>query len=115
MSGITPFQATGNTVLLGVTAASQQVTIANAGTIKPPSHVMVVNLSANVVYIAFGAATGVTAAIPAGGTPANGIPIPAGAVMVFSTPGGDATGTYAAAIAAIAGPSNISFTPGEGQ
>lgn len=110
-----PFQPSGLTVLLGVTASSQQVLVAQAGSLKVPSQVMVANLSANVVYIAFGAATGVTAVIPIGGTPANGIPIPAGAVEVFSVPGGDATGTYVAAIAAVAGPSNVTFTPGEGN
>lgn len=115
MSGITPFQATGPTVLLGVTAASQQVVIANSGTIKAPGQVMVVNLSTNTVYIAFGAATGVVAAIPAGGTPALGVPVLPSAIEVFSVPGGDGTGTYIAAIASVAGPSNVSFTPGEGS
>jgi DNA-binding beta-propeller fold protein YncE len=110
-----PFQSTGPTVLLGVTASSQQVLVAQAGTLKVPSQVMVANLSTNVVYIAFGSTTGVTAAIPVGGTPALGIPIPPSAVEVFSTPGGDATGTYVAAIAAVAGPSNVTFTPGEGN
>jgi hypothetical protein len=99
---------------LGVTGSSQQVTIAQSGTIKDPSSVMVCNLSANTVYLAFGAATGVTAAIPVGGTPALGVPVPAGAVEVFNVPGGDPTGTYIAAIAGVAGPSTVTFTPGEG-
>lgn len=115
MSNLSPFQATGPTVLLGVTASSTVATIANTGTLKAPSAVMVANLSTNTVYIAFGAATpGPTAAIPVAGTPALGVPIPPGIVEVFQTPGGDNGGTYIAAIAGVAGPSSVTFTPGEG-
>lgn len=116
MSNVSPFQATGPTVLLGVTASSQVATIAQSGTIKPPSQVMVVNLSTNTVYLAFGgSSTGLTAAIPSAGTPALGLPVLPNAIEVFSTPGGDGSGTYIAAIAAVAGPSNVTFTPGEGS
>lgn len=114
MSNISPFQVTGNTVFLGVTGSSQQVTVANAGTIKAPSSVMVCNLSVNTVYLAFAATTGATAVIPVGGTPSQGVPVPAGAVEVFQVPGGDGAGTYIAAIAGVAGPSSVTFTPGEG-
>jgi hypothetical protein len=114
VSNISPFQATGPTVFLGVTASSQQVVVANSGTIKAPSSVLVCNLSTNTVYLAFGSVTGVVAAIPAGGTPALGVPVPAGTVETFNLPGGDSTGTYIAAIAAVAGPSSVTFTPGEG-
>lgn len=114
MSLASAFQASGPTVFLGVTAASQQVAVVNAGTLKVPSTVRVRNQSTNEVYIAFGAATGVVAAIPAGGTPALGVPLAPGVVEVFTVPGGDNGGTYIAAVAAVAGPSNVLFTPGEG-
>lgn len=115
MSLASAFQASGPTVLLAVSAASQQIAIAQTGTIKTPSTLRVYNSSANVVYIAFGAAApGPTAAIPVGGTPALGLPVAPGAVEVFTVPGGDGGGTYIAAMAAVAGPSNVFLTPGEG-
>lgn len=115
MSSITPFQVTGPTVLLGVTGSSQEVVVANSGTIKDPSQVMVVNLSTNTVYVAFGSVAGVVAAIPVAGSPALGMPVLPNAIEVFSVPGGDGSGTRIAAIAGVAGPSNVTFTPGEGS
>ena len=87
------------TVNLGVTAASQQL-LFQTGIFS--RHCRVYNASANDVFIEFGE-TGITAAL------ATGIPVKAGTTQIFS-----AAHQFVAAIAAVAGPSTVYFTPGEG-
>jgi hypothetical protein len=107
-----PFSPSGNTVLSGVTNASATINVANAGTNKIPQQILIQNLSTNVVYFAFAA----TVAIPVAGTPANGIPVQAGVTVVYTPTGGDATlGATISVIAGVAGPSSVTFTPGEGS
>jgi hypothetical protein len=106
-----PFQPTGPTVLAGVTATSATVLVANTGTQKAPQQVLIQNLSTVVCYFAFGP----TVAIPVAGTPANGIPVQAGVTVVYSPTVSDPSGVTIATIAGVAGPSTLTFTPGEGS
>jgi hypothetical protein len=107
-----PFAPTGNTVLSGVTASSATINVANAGTNKIPQQILIQNLSANVCYFAFAP----TVTIPTAGSPANGIPVQAGVTVVYTPTGGDASlGAIISVIAGVAGPSNVTFTPGEGS
>lgn len=115
MSIIAPFQATGLTVAIDVIATSAANTIPQAGTLKIPSQLLISNLSVNNVYVFISAAPTPVVAIPAPGTPANGVPVLAGQTVVYGVPGGDDHGCYIAAIAGVAGPSRITVTPGEGQ
>jgi hypothetical protein len=109
------FQPLGLTVAIDVTSTSAAFQVPNSGTVKGASQILVNNLSAAVVWIAFGTASSVAAVIPLVGTPANGIPVGPGVIETFSVPSGsDPSGVWLAAIAASAGPFRINVTPGEG-
>lgn len=87
------------TVNLGVTNASQRIQV-QTGNIS--RHVRIYNSSANDVFIEIGD-VGITAAL------ATGMPIKAGTTQILAL--GE---LYIAAIASVAGPSTVYFTPGEG-
>jgi hypothetical protein len=102
------FRAEGPTVFQNVTATSVAVQVL----VTPNRHVRVYNAGTNVVYIRAGG-SGVVAAIPVAGTPAWGIPLAPGEVEVIRIADGDSQG-HIAAIAAVAGPTPVFYTPGEG-
>lgn len=78
------FGPRGNTSLIAVTqTASTGAQFASVPT--GASQVQFVNAGPNQVYVAQ-AATATNAVIPTAGTPANGMPIPAGAICTYSIP-----------------------------
>jgi hypothetical protein len=108
MSGFNLFtpKAQGTTSI-AVTAASQRVLLS-----KPAAsmQIRIKNISStDVVYVNFGDVT-VVATIPVGATPGS-MPIGAGETAGVTVPEGV---TYVAAIAGVAGPTTVFFTPGNG-
>ncbi|MDE2472695.1 MAG: hypothetical protein KGL35_29225 [Bradyrhizobium sp.] len=107
MSSFSPLANTGS---LSVGTSSTSAAIPLPGSATGWSHeCQVSNTGTNAVFVAFGGSS-VTAAIPVAGTPANGIPVPAGATVNFSLSG-------ASHIAAIASTvtNAIYFTAGVGS
>jgi hypothetical protein len=96
------FFPTGNTVALTVGTTSSNVNVVTTST-----QCVVTNIGTNVVYVAFGTDDTITAAIPAAGTPANGMPILPNAKMELQL--GNAS--YVAAIATATG-NTLMITPG---
>jgi hypothetical protein len=96
--GTTSIAATATTarVLLSKPAASMQIRIKNIST-------------TDVVYVNFGDST-VVATIPSGST-GGSMPIGAGETAGVTVPEGI---THVAAIASVAGPTTVFFTPGNG-
>jgi hypothetical protein len=104
MSRIHAFRPEGPTVKVAATTTSGATAVQiHPGTSK---HIRVWNSGAAEAYVAFGA-SGVAAVIPTG-TPANGMPVPAGAVEIFTAVAG-----YAAVIMGT-GTASVWMTPGEG-
>lgn len=96
--------------VISVTSSSVSAAIPLPGTLTGWNHeVVVVNTGSNPVYVAFGG-SGVTAAIPVSGTPANGIPVGAGATYTFSLSGQ----SHIAAIAST-GTNSVFFAAGVGS
>jgi hypothetical protein len=106
MSRLHAFRAEGPTVKVtaGIATGATPVQV-HTGNSK---HIRVYNKGAVEVYLAFGASA-IAAVIPVVGTPALGMPIPAGAVEIFT-----ATVGYVAAITP-SGTADIFLTPGEGM
>jgi hypothetical protein len=102
MSRIHAFRPEGPTVKVPATTTTSTVQIHPATS----KHIRVWNSGAAEAYVAFGA-SGITAVVPAG-SPGSGMPIPAGAVEIFTAVAG-----YAAVIMG-AGTANLFMTPGEG-
>jgi hypothetical protein len=98
------FRAEGPTVKLLPVSLRARIQV-HTGNSK---HIRVYNKGAVEVYLAFGA-SGLLRSIPVVGTPALGMPIPAGAVEIFT-----ATVGYVAAITP-SGTADLFFTPGEGM
>lgn len=96
----TAFQASGLTV--AITANDTPVSIGVAPCVQ------VVNTGTAVAFLAFGKSN-VTVGIPVAGTPANGIPIPAGACLVLGVPPGS---TFATQHGVTGG--DLYLTPGAG-
>ena len=106
-----PFVPQGNTVAVTPTTTSSATAIGNVGGFSPGG-VRVNNQTGTTVFIAFVGAGG-TVTIPVPGTPANGIPITASQVEVYTATGGSPL--YVACILASGTASgSIYFTPGEG-
>lgn len=104
------FSSSANTGMLSVGTSSTSVALPIPAALSAWSNqVLVVNAGANPVFVAFGGSS-VTAAIPVAGTPANGVPVPAGASQVFTVSG-------AVKIAAIAatGTNSVYFVAGVGS
>ena len=89
------FGAVGNGICLSVTTSSATTQFPTLPDGNEANDVMIVNTGTGLAFVAFGGST-VTAMAPVSGTPANGIAIPAGAVMVLDKN----TSTYIAAIGA---------------
>ena len=118
---VVPFTPAQPTQMLGVTATSQALAFV------PDDVLLIYNAGANDIFITLGeSTTGLTAVIPTSGTPQNGFWVKAGTMMIVGTPSG---GTFVpsgqggsppqrisalAAIAAVAGPTSLYFTPGAG-
>lgn len=101
------FQAAGTavTVAASVVATSSRVAVETAIGAR---HVRIYNASVNDVFIEIGNAS-VAAAIPVAGGANGGMGVRAGTTQIFAL-----TDTNVALIAAVAGPSLVYLTPGEG-
>lgn len=99
-----------NSAALSVTSTSTATPIQVKGALNNATQRMIYNAGPNDCWLASGAAD-VVAAIPAAGTPANGVAIPAGAVMTLSYP----PNTYFAAVCAATKTATLYITPGEGS
>lgn len=98
------FFSVSDTAALTVGTASSNMAIPSGG-----AHLLLTNNGSNVIYVALGTDNTVTAAIPAPGTPAKGIPLlPNSQLMIYA-----GTGTYIAAISSATG-NTLLVTPGNG-
>lgn len=96
--------SSGKTVSLSASVSSSAASVAIAGAGRPNTTVRVYNAGAAAVFVEMGDSTVVA-------TLANGMPIPAGGVEVFSIGGA----THAAAVTASGATANMVYvTPGEG-
>ena len=101
------FFSTNETVALTVGTASANVAFSNAN--ADLVQALFVNVGANVVYINLGTDNTVSAAVPASGTPASGIPLLPNSALVLAI----GTATYIAAISGVAG-NTLFVTVGSG-
>lgn len=99
-----------NSAALAVTDTSTATPIQVKGALNNATQRMVYNAGPNDCFLANGASN-VAAVVPVAGTPANGTPIPAGAVMTLSYP----PNTYFAAICATGKTATLYLVPGEGN
>lgn len=99
-----------NTAALSVTSTSTVTPIQVKGTLNNATQRLIYNKGPNDCYLAWGPTSTLTAAIPAAGTPANGTPIPAKAIMVLSYP----PNAYFAAVCAATETATLFISPGEG-
>jgi len=104
------FSPSGNSAALAVTSTSTATPIQVKGANNNATQRLVYNAGTKDCFLAWGASN-VAAVAPIAGTPANGQPIPAGAVMVLSFP----PNAYFAAITAGADTTTLYITPGEGN
>lgn len=99
-----------NTAALSVTATSTSTPIQVKGALNNATQRLIYNAGPNDCFLASSASASFTAAIPVAGTPANGTPVPAGAVLVLSYP----PNNYFAGVCASAQTATLYITPGEG-
>lgn len=99
-----------NSACLSVTATSTSTPIQVAGALNNATQRMFANDGTKTCWIAWGASN-VTAVVPTGGSPANGICIPAGAIVVLGIP----PNAYIAAICAGSDTTTLYISPGEGN
>lgn len=99
-----------NTAALAVTSTSTVTPVQVKGALANATQRMVINDGTKTAFLAWGASN-VVAAVPVAATPANGIPIPAGAIMVLSFP----PNAYFAAICAGSDSTTLYIVPGEGN
>jgi Flp pilus assembly protein TadG len=104
------FMPLGNTALLAVTSTTTTTPIQVLPTNGQPSQHCVYNAGPNDCYIVSGNST-VAAVAPAAGTPGNGMPIAAGAIMTLTFPAYN----YFAAITDSGNTASLYITPGEGN
>lgn len=76
------FDPTGNTIAIATTTASAATALTDTGVGPDSRDYRLYNSGTDTVYVAFGGSTLVVVA-PAAGIPANGIPIPGGAIEVM--------------------------------
>lgn len=102
------FAPVGNSAALSVTSTStaSPIQVGTAATQR-----MFYNDGPNTAWIAWGATNAVVAVVPTAGSPANGIAIPPGAVMVLSIP----PSAFFAAITQSAKTATLYITPGAGN
>src|SRR6185369_13350439 len=96
-----------NTAALAVTDTSTATPIQVKGALNNATQRLVYNAGPNDCFLAWDASATLTAAIPAAGTPANGTPIPPGAVMTLTFP----PNAYFAAVCASGKTATLYITP----
>ncbi len=107
-----PFVPQGNTAALSVTSTSTASPIQVKGNVNNATQQLLYNAGPNDCFLAAAATSAAAVAVvPAAGSPALGVPIPAGAVMTLSFP----PNSYYAAICAGSGTATLYITPGEGD
>ncbi len=99
-----------STAALDVTDTSTATPIQVKGALNNATQRLLYNEGPYDCFLAHGAAD-VVAAIAVAGTPANGIPVPTGAVMTLSFP----PNTYFAAVCKSGKTAKLYITPGEGN
>lgn len=99
-----------NSAALAVTDVSTATPIQVKGSLNNATQRLLYNAGPNDCWLAWGK-TAPTAVVPTAGSPANGIAIPAGAVMVLSFP----PDAYFAAICASGKTASLYLSPGEGN
>lgn len=104
------FAPSGNSAALSVTSTSTSTPIQVKGNNKNATQHLIDNAGAKTCFLAWGASD-VAAVAPTAGSPANGISIPAGAILVLSFP----PETYFAAITVGSDTTTLYLTPGEGN
>ncbi len=105
------FSPQGNTAALSVTSTSTATPIQVLGNVSNATQHMAYNAGPYDCFLAWGKDATVTAVAPTAGSPANGIPVPAGAIMVLSFP----PNAFFAAICASTNTATLYLTPGEGN
>lgn len=100
-----------NTAALSVTSTSTSAPIQVKGALNNATQRLLYNAGPNDCFLAWGPTSTLTAAIPVAGTPANGTPIPSGAILALSFP----PNAYFAAVCATAQTATLYITPGEGN
>lgn len=76
------FDPTGNTVAIATSTASAATALTDTGVGPESRDYRLYNSGTVIIYVAFGG-VGVTVVAPTAGAPANGIPIPGGAIEVM--------------------------------
>ena len=104
------FTPRGNSAVLSVTSTSTETPIQVKGTNNASTQREFYNAGPNDCWYAWGNDGTVVAVAPTAGSPANGIPIPAGAVIIHSLP----PNAYIAAITLSTQTASLYITPGEG-
>lgn len=99
-----------NSACLSVTSTSTVTPIQVKGALGNATQRMFYNAGTKDCWVGAGGST-VEAVIPTAGSPANGVAIPAGAILVLSYP----PNTYFAAICAGSDSTTLYITPGEGN
>lgn len=99
-----------NSAALAVTSTSTTTPIQVKGALNNATQRMFYNGGTKDCFMAWGASN-VVAVVPVAGTPANGTPIPAGAIVVLGIP----PNAYFAAICAGSDSTTLYITPGEGN
>ncbi len=103
------FSPSGNTALIAVTATAS-TGIQVKGNIANATTRLIQNLGTKTAYLAWGESN-IAAVVPVDGTPHNGIPILAGAVLTMGFP----PNAYFSAICAGSDSTSLTITPGEGN
>ena len=104
------FSPLGDSACLSVTSTSTSTPIQVKGPNNNATQHLISNLGAKTCFFAWGTSS-IAAVAPTAGSPANGIPIPAGALMTLSFP----PNVYFAAITAGSDTTTLYITPGEGN
>lgn len=76
------FDPTGNTVAIATTTTSAATALTDTGVGPESRDYRIYNSGSVIVYVAFGG-SGLVVVAPGAGAPANGIPIPGGAIEVM--------------------------------
>lgn len=100
-----------NTVAFAGTSTSTATPLQVKGALNNATQRLVYNKGPNNAFLAWGKDNTVVAAIPVAGTPANGVPIAAGAVYTLSYP----PNAFFAVVCAATETCTLYITPGEGN
>ncbi len=107
------FAPQGNTVFIAAAAASSGASagVRVNGSVANATQRLVQNIGTKTAYLAGSLDSTIAAVAPTAGTPANGVPVQAGAILVLSYP----PNTYFSAICASTDTTTLMLTPGEGN